>query len=109
MGFKPILSEEDERRLVVDAEDGWFVRELSVMYKVSIRTVYRILAKHDVSPATRKRRRKPVKRTKPLELKPCGTDAAYQRHRRKGEYPCTACLEAHAAVVKKFKNKRKKK
>lgn len=26
--------------------------------------------------------------------KPCGTTAAYQRHRRKGERPCDACLEA---------------
>jgi hypothetical protein len=25
---------------------------------------------------------------------PCGTDAAYHRHRRAGEEPCEACLEA---------------
>lgn len=31
------------------------------------------------------------------ELKPCGTDAAFQRHRRRGETPCEPCREAHAA------------
>ena len=29
-------------------------------------------------------------------LKPHGTDAAYQRHRRRGEIPCPACREAHS-------------
>jgi hypothetical protein len=29
---------------------------------------------------------------------PCGTEAAYQRHWRARETPCTDCLEAHAAV-----------
>lgn len=28
------------------------------------------------------------------QLKPCGTWAAYQRHRRKGEEPCDACSAA---------------
>lgn len=28
------------------------------------------------------------------DLKPCGTDAAYQRHRKAGETPCDACREA---------------
>lgn len=31
-----------------------------------------------------------------MALKPCGTDAAYRRHRRKGEDPCDACRAAHA-------------
>ena len=29
-----------------------------------------------------------------LELKPCGTTAAYQRHLRRGEEPCRECREA---------------
>lgn len=31
------------------------------------------------------------------ELEPCGTRAAYVRHRRAGEDPCAACKDAHAA------------
>jgi hypothetical protein len=30
------------------------------------------------------------------ERYPCGTDAAAQRHRRRGERPCAACLAAQA-------------
>jgi hypothetical protein len=33
----------------------------------------------------------------PRELKPCGTTAAYVRHRRNGETPCQACRDAWAA------------
>lgn len=33
----------------------------------------------------------------PRELKPCGTLAAYRRHRRHGEQACDACLTAVAA------------
>lgn len=28
-------------------------------------------------------------------VEPCGTDAAYERHRRHGEEPCGPCREAH--------------
>ncbi|MFE5628441.1 hypothetical protein [Streptomyces sp. NPDC056543] len=28
---------------------------------------------------------------------PCGTNAAYHRHRANGETPCTACKQAHTA------------
>jgi hypothetical protein len=31
------------------------------------------------------------------DLRPCGTRAAYQRHRRWGEEPCDACREANHA------------
>lgn len=29
------------------------------------------------------------------QLQPCGTQAAWQRHRKHGEKPCEACREAH--------------
>lgn len=32
-------------------------------------------------------------------LRPCGTEAAYQRHRYKGEEPCALCVRAHADDV----------
>lgn len=31
-----------------------------------------------------------------LDLKPCGTAAAYRRHQRRGEKPCVACMEGNA-------------
>ena len=31
----------------------------------------------------------------PRQLAPCGTRAAYERHRRKGEPPCADCVEAN--------------
>ena len=31
---------------------------------------------------------------------PCGTVAAYRRHRRNGQPPCSACLAANAAYVR---------
>lgn len=31
-----------------------------------------------------------------VRLKPCGTDAAYQRHLRRRETPCDPCKDAHA-------------
>lgn len=35
----------------------------------------------------------------PRELKPCGTEAAYQRHLRHREAPCAACRNAHRQRV----------
>lgn len=104
MAFQRALTPERERELLVDYEDGWTVHELSIIYKISMRTVYRLLAEHGAKRADdRRRRRKSPKRKKPLELKPCGTNAAYVRHKRNGEYPCTPCLEAHAEDVARFK------
>jgi len=31
------------------------------------------------------------------DLQPCGTNAAYHRHRAYNEVPCSACKAAHAA------------
>jgi hypothetical protein len=42
------------------------------------------------------RRRPPV--AKQLQLAPCGTDAAYHRHRANGENADPACRAAHAAA-----------
>lgn len=39
------------------------------------------------------------------ELKPCGTPAAWRRHKRHGEEPCAACREAHSAEVAKYKRR----
>lgn len=99
MAFQRKLTPKQERELIVDYEDGYKVNELSVIYRISIRTVYRLLAEYN-APRQKVRRKKRKPRSKPpRELMPCGTNAAYARHKRKGEYPCTACLEAHAKDV----------
>jgi hypothetical protein len=35
----------------------------------------------------------------PHPLRPCGTEAAYRRHRRRGEEACPPCRAAHVAYV----------
>lgn len=121
MTFKPSLTEAQRRELINEylSENDWTINELSVMFKVSKRTVWRILQEANVSrpplrhhkkSAFRLQRVKPskVKPKKKRELLPCGTNAAYHRHRKAGEYPCSDCLAAHAENVKLAKQKRKK-
>lgn len=102
------LVPDQEEALCNDYLGGWTVKELTIIYRVSERTVYRLLAEYDI-PRTKKRksRKKRTKSYSTRELQPCGTNAAYQRHRKKGEYPCTPCLEAHAANVAEATRKRK--
>ena len=35
-------------------------------------------------------------------LRPCGTDAAYRRHRKRGEAACDPCKAAHNAATKAY-------
>lgn len=37
-------------------------------------------------------------------LQPCGTEAAYQRHRRRGEQPCEPCAEARRAKKREWEH-----
>lgn len=39
-------------------------------------------------------------------LKPCGTEAAYQRHRRAGEQPCFPCRQANAEHTRAKRERR---
>ena len=39
------------------------------------------------------------------KLKPCGTNAAYQRHIKTGEQPCDACVHAHQAVMQVYRQR----
>src|SRR5690606_18216086 len=50
-------------------------------------------------PAARRARR--VTGARPMSPKPCGTRAAYERHRRQGEPIDDACREANAAYHRK--------
>lgn len=94
------LTVEQEQAFLVDYQDGWTPKELTIIYRVSIRTVYRTLARYDIPKVNKRTRKRRVQRVKSSRvLKPCGTNAAYARHKRKGEYPCTPCLEAHAQDV----------
>lgn len=38
-------------------------------------------------------------------LKPCGTPAAYRRHLRHGEEPCSACRRAHTDEVRVYQRR----
>ena len=40
---------------------------------------------------------------------PCGTNAAYKRHQRKGEPPCAACRAAWSAYQRELYARRRKK
>jgi hypothetical protein len=42
----------------------------------------------------------------PRELKPCGTDAAYSRHLKRGEDPCDPCKEAHREGNRAYPSKK---
>ena len=42
----------------------------------------------------------------PREVKPCGTRAAYLRHRKAGEEPCGPCLEAMREANRRFSQSR---
>ena len=50
--------------------------------------------------------RGPRRRPHPSTLKPCGTKAAYDRHRYNQEVPCDPCAEANRAF---YRSKHKKK
>lgn len=43
----------------------------------------------------------------PAPSQPCGTVAAFKRHKRKGETPCEACHDAYKAQQKLLYQKRK--
>ena len=116
MTWTKALTDEQERKLVVDFEDGFKVIELVDRYGVSKSTVGRILADYGARKSknqpkgkgmqTRKTKRA---KAKGRVLKPCGTNAAYQRHKKNGEYPCIPCVEAHAAEQKRWSDAKKEK
>jgi hypothetical protein len=39
----------------------------------------------------------------PRQLKPCGTRAAYLRHRSRGEQPCDACRAANTSADRRYR------
>lgn len=80
------LNEQQKRRVRRDAAEGIRQHVIAERYGVSLRTIQRVINGGEYD--ARKRR----------TLKPCGTDAAYQRHRRDGEY-CLKCWARHAATV----------
>ena len=52
--------------------------------------------------------REPGKAGRPA-THPCGTNAAYKRHQRKGEPPCAACRAAWSAYQRELYARRRKK
>ena len=110
MTWTKALTDEQERKLVVDHEDGFRPKQLAQRYGVSESTVYRILADYRAkrTKGDVRKFRKPLRaQAKGRVLKSCGTNAAYQRHRNKGEV-CLPCIDAHAADQKKWSDAKKK-
>lgn len=81
MPFVPALTPTQHAALVADLARGMTKVDAAKAHGVSVRTVYRAIAE----PAERSTR----------VLKPCGTPAAYMRHRRRGER-CVECWAGHA-------------
>ena len=98
------LSREREKELLIDHETGHSAPALARRYKISERTVRRILADYQVQRTLGNKNayRKSGRRTsKPRVVQPCGTEAAYRRHKRKKEYSCDECLAAHVDYNRK--------
>lgn len=94
------LSVDQEKQLVVDHEDGFTIKALADRHGVSQSTVHRTLARQGVKHKHRTRKHRAKPKSNPRRLKPCGTEAAYRRHKRHDEYPCIQCLEAHNTYEK---------
>jgi hypothetical protein len=71
---------------------------------MSIRAAAR---KYEISPTTVGRYKNGIIAWEPAELQPCGTPAAYRRHKRKREMPCSDCLAAWVTYNKRYQPKPK--
>jgi len=80
------LDVEEMTRLYV--EEGMTLGEVGSRFGISNQTVSSRLTEAGVEMRPRGLNRK--------GLQPCGTSAAYTRHRRAGETPCDACRRANA-------------
>ena len=93
MTFQRVFTRTQELEILNAMARGVPQEHLARKYGVSRRTIYRVRERAAAEPA-------PVR-----ELKPCGTVAAYRRHKRADEYPCTACLAANARDQEKYRKK----
>lgn len=87
------LSLSEEMALYDDRLSGMTYGELGIKYHVSPCTARRYVMNID------------PKQRKPLQ--PCGTIAAYARHRAKGEPQDQKCIDAHTAYNKYYKERQK--
>lgn len=89
MTFQKVTTPSAAAAIVTLVANGKSVTEVAVRYNISRSTVKRLLAFANPKP--------------PRELLPCGTNAAYVRHKRLGTRPCPACCEAHAAYQRAWR------
>lgn len=75
-------------RMVLDRSRGMTIRQLAAKYDLNEDTVIKYLKGGHVE----------------RRLKPCGTNAAYMRHIRRGEKPCPSCCAAHAGEIKRYQD-----
>lgn len=83
-----LLSSSQVAKAVAAYSRGESIAVMSLAYNVSPQTLRRAIY--------RAIREQPEKSSR--ALKPCGTNAAYERHRRNGEVADDACLAAHRAA-----------
>jgi transposase len=89
--FQRIFSPSEAAKLATLVARGRTKVSLAKEYGVSVNTIRRTINREE---------------KEPRELLPCGTDASYQRHRRKGE-KCPECSYAHAVEVQRYKQLQK--
>lgn len=89
----------DRLEIVLAHEFGESISQISRDSGFSRATVSRVLGRR-ASPAVEYSRVGP-------RANPCGTNAAYWRHRRRGERPCLECYEAHARDTAEHKARAK--
>lgn len=98
MTFQPKLTPWQVAQVLTDLANGMTVVKAAEKWGVSERTVRRYKTLPPSKPGPDKQKK----------LKPCGTNAAWARHRKNGERPCPDCSAAHAADVKRHKAKKSK-
>jgi hypothetical protein len=95
-GPDPILSKRQIREIADALASGVSKASLARAYGVSEKTIYH----HTKGSGANK---------KGFPYKPCGTVAAYRRHKKNGELACLPCLDANNLKNRTDEEKRRKK
>ena len=90
MNPRRALTKRQVREMSARIAAGMSKAQAAREYSVSVRTVYRMLDEQEIDYR--------------VKIKPCGTNAAYMRHLRKGERPCPPCSDAHAKTNRDWNN-----
>lgn len=98
---KRALTPRQARAMFYDLAHGMSKKDAAAKYNIGYRTIYYYLNDHEYRPKGKTGPKPKPKPKKPLQ--PCGTNAAYARHKAKGEIPCPECYAAHSENQKKYR------